>query len=113
MTVKKSIEDLVIIFKESGLEEKTIMVILRKLGLPETQVRNTLLKLSLLDRLNSETCNSTPLTSGVDDVKNCEPPTVRIDEFNNILKKNNLLLEQLLEIISEKPSTPERENTSS
>jgi len=111
MTVKKSIEDLVIAFKESGLEEKTIMVILRKLGLPETQVRNTLLKLSLFDRFNSETCNSIPLTSGENDVKNCEPTITRMEEFNNILKKNNLLLKQLLEIISEKLSAPERENT--
>ncbi len=103
MTVKKTIEDLVLVFKESGLSDEEITRILIKLGFTETRVKQTILKLSLLEKVGfNETDQQSTWTYPLP-AENREPTLIeRINELNAILENNTRLLEQLLSIITEK-----------
>ncbi|WEU40947.1 MAG: hypothetical protein OdinLCB4_003305 [Candidatus Odinarchaeum yellowstonii] len=100
--VKKTLEDLVLVFKEIGLSDEKITKILIKLGFTEERVKHTMLKLSLLEKIHvSETACTIPAAP----LKNSETDLIkRLDEFNTILKNNTRLLEQLLTIITGKHS---------
>ncbi len=103
MTVKKTIEDMVLIFKENGLSDKLITSILIRLGFSEERVKHIMLKLSLLEKISSNKTEPATINSYLLCAENYEAIlTEKINELNNILKKNTILLEQLLSTITGK-----------